>query len=90
MLLQIPNVLRSEQVSRFRSRIDAVKWVDGNVTSAISRRRRIDNEQLPEESPKSTRSAKRSSAALARSPLFFSAALPKHSFPPLFNRYAPT
>ena len=50
MLLQIPNVLSREQVSRFRSRIDAAQWVDGNVTSGHQSAQAKYNEQLPEES----------------------------------------
>ena len=87
MLLQIPNVLSSEQVSRFRSRIDAVKWVDGNVTSGHQSAQAKYNEQLPEESAEAHEIGQEIVRALGRNPLFFSAALPKHIYPPLFNRY---
>ena len=47
------------------------------------------NEQLPEDSSEARELGEEILAALARSPLFFSAALPKQVFPPLFNRYGP-
>jgi PKHD-type hydroxylase len=87
MLLQIPNILSAEQVARFRSRMDAVDWVDGNVTSGHQSAQAKYNEQLPEESAVAREIGEEIVAALGKSPLFFSAALPKQVYPPLFNRY---
>lgn len=87
MLLQIPQILTTEQVTRFRARIDAAKWVDGNVTSGHQSAKAKYNEQLPEESAEAREVGDEIMAALARSPLFFSAALPRQVYPPLFNRY---
>ena len=87
MLLKIPNVLDAAQVARFRARLDAAKWVDGNVTSGHQSARAKVNEQLPEDSVESLELGKEILAALARNPVFFSAALPRQVFPPLFNRY---
>ena len=47
-----------------------------------------ENLQLPEDSPVAQQLGQRVLAALQRSPLFVSAALPLKVFPPLFNRYA--
>ena len=88
MLLQIPSVLSAEQVQRFRARIDTAQWVDGNVTSGHQSAKAKYNEQLPEESIEAREIGEEIVTALGRSPLFFSAALPKHVYPPLFNRYA--
>jgi PKHD-type hydroxylase len=88
MLLTIPGVLTPEQVSRFRERIDAAQWRDGNVTSGHQSAQVKYNEQLPEESADARELGGEIVAALARNPLFFSAALPKQIYPPLFNRYA--
>lgn len=87
MLLKIPNVLDAAQVARFRARLDAAKWVDGNVTSGHQSARAKVNEQLPEASVESRELGEEILAALARNPVFFSAALPRQVFPPLFNRY---
>ena len=87
MLLKIPNVLDAAQVARFRARLDAATWVDGNVTSGHQSARAKVNEQLPEDGVDARELGEEILAALARSPLFFSAALPRQVFPPLFNRY---
>ena len=86
MLLRYPtSSARAGQ--RFRARIDAAQWVDGNVTSGHQSAQAKYNEQLPEDSPEARELGEVVLAALARNPLFFSAALPKQVFPPLFNRY---
>jgi PKHD-type hydroxylase len=87
VLLHLPQVLDAGAVARFRSRLAAARWVDGNVTSGHQSARAKRNEQLPEESAEARELGDELVAALARHPLFFSAALPKQVFPPLFNRY---
>ena len=87
MLLQIPSVLSPDQVAAFRERLDRAAWIDGNVTSGHQSARAKYNEQLPEDGPEARELGAQVAEALQRSPLFFSAALPKTVFPPLFNRY---
>jgi PKHD-type hydroxylase len=87
MLIRIPAVLTPEQVQAFRARMDAAHWVDGNVTSGHQSAQAKYNEQLPEESAEAKELGDAILQALARNPLFFSAALPRQVFPPLFNRY---
>src|SRR5262245_54399410 len=88
MLLQIPQVLAVEEVTRIRARVDGVSWVDGNVTAGHQSAQVKHNEQLPEESPVARQLGDAIVAALAKSQLFFSAALPRQVYPPLFNRYS--
>lgn len=87
MLLQIPDVLTPEQVSHARRVLDQAEWVDGRVTAGHQSARTKDNMQLPEDSPAARELGQMILAALQRSPLFLSAALPLQVFPPLFNRY---
>jgi PKHD-type hydroxylase len=87
VLLQIPRVLNREQVDRIRARIDAAEWIDGNATSGHQSAQAKYNEQLPEGAAVARESGQEIAAALNANALFFSAALPKHVFPPLFNRY---
>jgi PKHD-type hydroxylase len=87
MLLQIPQILAADQVARIRSRLDAAQWVDGNATAGHQSAQVKYNEQLPEESATAREVGEEIMAALAKSPLFFSAALPRQVYPPLFNRY---
>jgi PKHD-type hydroxylase len=87
MLLRIPGVLSPELVAQFRARMDQARWVDGNATSGHQSALAKYNEQLAEDSPEARELGEQVLQALARSPLFFSAALPRQVFPPLFNRY---
>ena len=88
MLLHVPNVLTPEQVAQARKRLDEAAWVDGRVTAGPQSARAKKNQQLPEESPEAREIGELILAALQRSPLFMSAAIPLRVFPPLFNRYA--
>lgn len=87
MLLQIPQVLTAEQVASFRARMDKARWEDGNATSGHQSAQVKYNEQLPESSTEAREIGDAVMAALGRSQLFFSAALPRQVYPPLFNRY---
>jgi PKHD-type hydroxylase len=87
MLLRIPGVLSPELVAQFRARMDQARWVDGNATSGHQSALAKYNEQLPEDSVEARELGEQILQALARNPLFFSAALPRQVFPPLFNRY---
>jgi PKHD-type hydroxylase len=88
MLLTIPDVLSPEQVARCRARLDTACWIDGRETSGHQSARVKSNEQLAEDSAEARELGAVVMDALQKSPLFFSAALPKVVFPPLFNRYA--
>jgi PKHD-type hydroxylase len=87
MLLQIPDVLTSEQVAECRRMLGRAEWVDGRVTAGHQSARAKDNMQLPEGHPAARQLGDMILSALERSPLFMSAALPLRVFPPLFNRY---
>ena len=87
MLITIPDVLTADEVSLARQVLDAANWVDGKVTAGYQAQGVKDNLQLPEGSPAAVKAGEVILAALARSPLFMSAALPLRVFPPMFNRY---
>ena len=87
MLLHIPDVLTSEQVSHARRVLDQAEWVDGRVTAGHQSARAKDNQQLPEDSAAARELGQMILAVLQRNPMFLSAALPLQVFPPLFNRY---
>jgi PKHD-type hydroxylase len=89
MLLHIPQVLHADELAHFVKVLDSARWVDGNATSGHQSARAKYNEQLPEGGPEARELGERVLQALARNALFFSAALPKQVFPPLFNRYGP-
>jgi PKHD-type hydroxylase len=88
MLLHVPNVLNAEQVAEFRQRLAGAGWADGKLTAGYQSAQAKDNAQLPDGDPVARELGGRVLDALGRSPLFFSAALPRRIYPPLFNRYA--
>jgi len=89
MLLHVPSVLSKADVARVRAIIDAAAWVDGNITSGAQSALAKRNLQLPEDSDAARQAGRIILAGLGRHATFFSAALPKRVFPPLFNRYGP-
>jgi PKHD-type hydroxylase len=87
MLLSVPDVLNAPQVAEAREVFAKAEWVDGRVTAGHQSVRAKDNQQLPEGSPAARHLGEMVVQALQKSPLFLTAALPLHVFPPLFNRY---
>ncbi|GAA5480915.1 Fe2+-dependent dioxygenase [Haloferula sargassicola] len=88
MLIQIPDVLTPDQVTRARQLLDSAEWTDGNATSGHQAAKAKNNMQLPQDSPAARQLGDMILKALGSNSLFLSAALPKTVFPPLFNRYA--
>ena len=87
MIVQVPNVLNSDQIARCREVLNRASWIDGRVTAGYQSAVVKDNRQLPENSPEARELGDMIVTALERSPLFITAALPLRVFPPLFNRY---
>lgn len=87
MLICIPDVLSKAEVAEFRAAMDAVAWEDGRSTAGAQSAMVKNNEQLPPDSDLSRQLGGLVIKALAANPLFISAAIPRHIFPPLFNRY---
>jgi PKHD-type hydroxylase len=87
MLLAIPDILTSEQVTAAREQLASAEWVDGKVTAGPQSAMAKNNQQLPEGSTAAESVGDLILTALQRNALFVSAALPLRVFPPLFNRY---
>lgn len=87
MMVHVPQVLTVEQVSECRRLLESAEWSDGKATVGEQGRLVKRNRQLPELSPVARQLGEMILTALARHPLFFSAALPLRTVPPLFNRY---
>jgi PKHD-type hydroxylase len=88
MMLHVPAVLTRDQVVEIRRVLDQTDWVDGRATVGPQGAQVKQNRQLPENSPIGLELGRIISTALASNPLFFAAALPARSMPPLFNSYA--
>lgn len=87
MLLRVPELLSPKDVARCRAIIEAADWNDGRITAGTQSALVKNNMQLPENSKASCEARAIVMDALSQNGLFFTAALPKRIFPPLFNRY---
>jgi len=88
MLLHLKSILGPEEIALARSLLgDDAPWVDGRSSAGAQAAERKNNEQLAQDSPRAAKLRAMVVAAVRRDPLFFSAALPRKIFNPLFNRY---
>ncbi len=90
MFLHIKNVLTAEEIALFRQKLWApdTPWVDGARSAGGQAVHQKNNLQLSQGSELSGQLQGLVKAALARNALFFSAALPRRIYNPLFNHYA--
>jgi PKHD-type hydroxylase len=86
-MLHIPGILNAEQVAGCRARLLTAAWADGRITAGYQSARAKNNLQLPAEDTTARELSLLVREALQRHPLFFSAALPRHIFTPLFSCY---
>ena len=90
MLLQLPQILSKEEVRTLREHLaDDALWIDGRTSAGVQAMAVKRNEQLKQDHPIAQQLQAQVLAAVQRSPLFFSAALPRRCYNPLFNRYRP-
>ncbi|HQQ64048.1 MAG TPA: Fe2+-dependent dioxygenase [Pseudomonadales bacterium] len=87
MLLHVPDVLSKTQLRYCRQNLAQAEWVDGRATAGTQSSLVKNNLQLAEGSPKAAVLQQLVLDALLRHALFYTAALPKKIFPPLFNCY---
>jgi PKHD-type hydroxylase len=87
MLLHVPKLLSPDALARCRALLDGADWQDGKITAGSQSAQVKNNRQLPENSDAAIAARNYIIDALGKNALFFSAALPKKTFPPLFNRY---
>ena len=88
MLLHLKNILRPDEIATARALLaDDAGWIDGRSSAGAQALARKNNEQLAQDSPQAEQLRALVLAAVQRDPVFFSAALPRKIFNPLFNRY---
>jgi PKHD-type hydroxylase len=87
MLVRIDALLAPDEVASMRVRLDAAAWQDGRATAGHQSAAVKVNRQLPQEDDTARAVGAEVLRALERSDAFISAALPRHVYPPLFNRY---
>ncbi|HWA31613.1 MAG TPA: Fe2+-dependent dioxygenase [Rhizomicrobium sp.] len=89
MILRIPQVLTADELAAIRERLSAAPWVDGRATAGHQGAKVKSNLQIPEDSEEARALQPIVLRALERNGLFVSAALPRHVYPPMFNKYEP-
>jgi PKHD-type hydroxylase len=87
MIVRIVSVLSADELAAIRTRLEGGAWADGRATAGYQSAQVKDNLQLPHNDAAAREAGDAVLRALERSPLFVSAVLPHHVFPPLFNRY---
>ncbi len=88
MLLHLKNLLGEQELARARALLgDDAPWTDGRGTAGAQALAFKHNEQLAQDCAQATELRQLVLDAVRRDPLFFSAALPRKIFNPLFNRY---
>ena len=87
MLHHLQHVLNADELHQAREILARAPWGDGRVTAGVQSALAKNNEQLPQDGPDTRALQEIVLRGLNRHAVFFSAALPKRVFPPLFNRY---
>jgi PKHD-type hydroxylase len=91
MTTVLPSLLNPQELSDIRQALGQphTPWHQGQITAGSQAQGQKRNEQLDAGSPLCQKLRQLVLKALERHPLFFSAALPRKVFNPLFNRYTP-
>jgi len=87
MLLHVKEVLNADELREARAILKRATWGDGRATAGVQSAQMKNNEQLPQDGADTQALQRIVLGGLNRHAVFFSAALPKRVFPPLFNRY---
>jgi PKHD-type hydroxylase len=87
MLLRVPEVLSPAELAHCRAIVEGADWADGKITAGTQSEQVKNNRQLAEDAEASHAARAIVLDALGRSALFITGALPKKTYPPLFNRY---
>ena len=87
MLLHLRQVLDAGELREARAILQRASWGDGRATAGVQSAQAKNNQQLAQDAPETKALQQIVLGGLNRHATFFSAALPKRVFPPLFNRY---
>jgi PKHD-type hydroxylase len=90
MLVHVKQVLNGEELRAARDVLKWAAWGDGRVTAGVQSALAKNNQQLDQQGEAAKALQPVVLQGLNRHMDFFSAALPRRVFPPLFNRYGGT
>lgn len=86
--IQIPGLLKPEELMRIESLLPSIEFVDGRATAGMAAKEVKNNLQAAENNKVLYQMQEIIDAALATSPLFNIAALPKKIYPPIISKYS--
>lgn len=89
MIARIPGLLDPQRLAAVEALLRDGTWEDGRATAGFQSAQVKHNLQLGQDSASARQAGEIVLRALERHPDFISAALPRHVYPPLFNRYEP-
>ena len=89
MIARITGLLDAARLAAIAALLAPASWEDGRATAGFQSARVKHNLQLAQDSAAGRQAGEVIVRALERHPEFISAVLPRHVFPPLFNRYEP-
>ncbi len=89
MLVRVSALLDGESLAQVRQWLQEAAWENGRITAGFQSAQVKHNLQLDQSNAVARSAGELIVHALERNPLFLSAALPHHLYPPLFNRYEP-
>jgi len=87
MMIEIPQLLSTQQVQQCRSALEAAQWIDGKSTAGHNAVAAKHNLQLPVENKVAQELGHFILDRVGQNPLFVAATLPLKVLPPMFNRY---
>lgn len=87
MLITVPDVLSTAELSSARKLLARANWSDGGTTTGLQAAQVKNNQQISEGDAQLAALRQLVLEALGRNALFFTAALPLRIYPPMFNRY---
>jgi PKHD-type hydroxylase len=90
MLVHVKQVLSRDELRTVRAILERAPWGDGRITAGVQSALAKNNQQLDPQGEAAKALQPIVLRGLNRHMDFFSAALPKRVFPPLFNRYGGT
>jgi PKHD-type hydroxylase len=89
MIARIRGLLDASQLTAITALLAQASWDDGRATAGFQSARVKHNLQLAQDSAAARQAGEAIVRALERHPEFIATALPRHVYPPLFNRYEP-
>ncbi len=87
MVVRIPALLSTSELDELTRLLDSAPWTDGRLTAGWQSSEVKNNLQLPQGEAVAREASAIVLRALERNLLFVSATLPRHVYPPMFNRY---